>query len=1224
MRRGIGALFVAFLAVRVLTAPPPAPSQPAETTAQPAGKTSPLRARARSAAEEVKQKSLPEGQGPCEKKSEDCPPKGLLDAFDDSLKPSAPDLELIARVQELITGSRNPRFLIATVPDPVHTHLSLFFDRQVVAIEEAVQQAGYLFSRAYLPWDNVQHPEDTDFRVRLKQEDYQGKRENYPGVLVFHFRESLVQSDSENKSQAQKDQLHGPLLVFLVAETPTGGISRQQFRNAIAAMEGICKRDCDQSIQKTGELSILGPTFSGSFYSLRDILLELKETLRSVVIHSGSASDNQSIRWFGDLQKQSFPVKVKFRTFVEGNDYALRYFFDFVCSEGYHSERIAVLSEDETAYGAGGSSAETCRDGGGPVLHLFFPRDISALRNAYQQDAKVSAAGSSSVAPRSTLSLNLGDHGSDDDSVAIYSADQSPLSEEGVMMGIVSDLREHRTNLVVIEATNPLDTVFLVRYLRAAYPDARLITVGSDLLLPRQVDDPRLRGVMQVSSYSLIPEIDRYIATVADQCSQPSFLNRIFPSDYSVGTFNAVLSLMEFQGTAAHGDKCKPAPPTDTGSDSAQNDHLISSAYVQYGWPAVAGASAPSAPIVPPLWLTVQGHDQFWPVELLDGPGRRNDASGHQSLLHAIWPGTFRVQAPEQVSLPASWIVTSSSGIALAIAIAFLMWRGSIRTSSTLLANFAHVDELWRNVTLAAGALVTFDILVCLLWPEFWFSGPLRWVILLCVGIVFLAIAADLWRRGQCVLVVPSLLIGIGSVYALNYAFGSGPEIKQNLMRYRYAHLASGVSPVSPFLLLLAAFLWALWHRLSGRSPWDVHGTGPEMPDIADVNPRPSPGVKIAADRLRLSTLTSQGNEKLLKAMTPSQINWRILVPSGVACLLLTLTGVVPSVPHRIQSFEGPEYDLVYTVLVIVVIFFLLKDTFCVGWIWLELRRLLQALDRLPLRRGFARISGFNSKGLWQLGGSRLDDYFGVLSKEIQTVTSLANEETSYGRVPDEWRRVSADIAQFGWWLRNQIPGDKWSKAATYDSNLAGGLIDTQSTLAGTCAAVLKDLNDTWNEEARSVWDAECIERQKSQCDETGLRAAVLLREDFVCLFYLNFISSVFARMRALVLTIAGLFVFLLLSFNSYPFESSSRFHTAMIFLFAFVVVVVGIVYGQADKNATLSRITATKAGELGWEFWLRLASFVAVPLLSLLAVKFPEISGFLFSWLEPASQAFR
>src|SRR5205814_10082842 len=67
---------------------------------------------------------------------------------------------------------------------------------------------------------------------------------------------------------------------------------------------------------------------------------------------------------------------------------------------------------------------------------------------------------------------------------------------------------------------------------------------------------------------------------------------------------------------------------------------------------------------------------------------------------------------------------------------------------------------------------------------------------------------------------------------------------------------------------------------------------------------------------------------------------------------------------------------------------------------------------------------------------------------------------------------------------------------------------------------------------------------------------------------------------------------------------------------------IVGIIYAQMHRDATLSLLTDTKAGELGRDFWLRITAFAAVPLLSLVLAQFPDVSAFLFSWLQPAMQA--
>ena len=808
------------------------------------------------------------------------------------------------------------------------------------------------------------------------------------------------------------------------------------------------------------------------------------------------------------------------------------------------------------------------------------------------------------------------------------------------MMGIVSDLREHRTNLVVIEATNPLDIVFLVRYLRVGYPGARILTFGSDLLLPRQVDDPRLRGVMQITSYSLIPEIDEYTMTVKDPCGgQPPHLNRIFPSDYSVGTFNALLSLMEFQGSALDSCPQRAATPVRPPGNILGAIDLPVAAYAQYGWPTLAGPRRPGKEeLVPPLWLTILGRDQFWPVELLD-PYIQKGKNEPTSILNAIpfIPSTKNenTQSPD---LPVPWIVVCVLGVALALVYLLLVFNGALISASAFRANFAFVRSGWRNMTLLICGVLIFDILFCLMRPFFWFGKPAKWAALIMIGVVCLTALWDLWKRSQWRLVAVSLLLGGASFLILKLAFGMGSGPLQYFMRDRYVGLTSGVSPVVPFLLLLVACLWACWYSLSGRSPWDREGAGPPLPLVASVLAEPQETARglaeTVADPTRLLALTEEGNGGLLQAMkpirvrpdrrifNPNQYALGIFLPTLFAFAILELSFIIPASPHRIQSLEGRSYDIVYTWFVILVAYVLLRDVFRLGLIWLELRRLLMALDRLPLRRGFARMVGLKSKRLWQLGGNTDDSFSALFSKEFLALSALGNTRSDRSDVPHVLRNTSAEVASFMSWFRSLTKED--IKKPTFDDNLVDHFRDLQVQLADICTVILRDLNQTWAKENRPVWEAECIVREKNECKNPDLPVPVRLAEDFVCLFYFNFISSVFTRMRSLVLTISGLYVFILLSFSSYPFEPSSSFHTAMFFLLLLIAVVVGIVYGQAHKDATISRIMGSDESKLGLEPWFRLAAVLAVPLLSLLAAKFPELGGFLFSWLAPASQAFR
>ena len=43
-------------------------------------------------------------------------------------------------------------YAIALMPDPVHTNLSLMFDRQIVMIQQAAQDEGYTYNSSWLPW----------------------------------------------------------------------------------------------------------------------------------------------------------------------------------------------------------------------------------------------------------------------------------------------------------------------------------------------------------------------------------------------------------------------------------------------------------------------------------------------------------------------------------------------------------------------------------------------------------------------------------------------------------------------------------------------------------------------------------------------------------------------------------------------------------------------------------------------------------------------------------------------------------------------------------------------------------------------------------------------------------------------------------------------------------------------------------------------------------------
>jgi hypothetical protein len=339
MNRRIGTLFLTALAFSVLWNPGTAnsPARP-PTAVNAAEEVSPIGQATLSTtrppatsntAEFVSTQCLP-----------DCPAQDLFDAVQELYGTRGQIDDDTLKHLGIPAGERDKvEYLVALVADPVHTHLSLFFDRTVDALQQGVQQSNYLFSRATIPWDNQQHPESTDWHLRLSQKKFERAQAALPGLMIFR-----------KANPGSKDDLPHVLFVFVVGETPTGGIHRDQFHNALEAMRQMSKNGEPTGGHPT--LRILGPTFSGSLYSLVDIANKDSAFFPShVPIYSGTVSSAETVDWFNQ-----YPDKLpslRFLTFQESDRYAIARFIAFAAQQGYPAKSIVLLSEDETAYGCG-------------------------------------------------------------------------------------------------------------------------------------------------------------------------------------------------------------------------------------------------------------------------------------------------------------------------------------------------------------------------------------------------------------------------------------------------------------------------------------------------------------------------------------------------------------------------------------------------------------------------------------------------------------------------------------------------------------------------------------------------------------------------------------------------------------------------------------------------------------------------------------------------------
>ena len=919
-------------------------------------------------------------------------------------------------------------FILALVPDPVHTHLALAFDRTIDVIEEAAQDEGYTFDRAILPWDSKTHIESPDYESRLQAEWYQKGREAYPGLITFR-------NGGEKHNQR--------LFVLAVAETPTGGIRKQQFLNAINVIQdatGIkdLRKDWRHNTNNEPGLRILGPTFSGSLDSLARILTCLDKGATKprgcypmVSIHSGSVSSRENIVRF-EKQEQDFKIHLvslhetdevmieRFAEFLTGTSYEDP---DYVAQHPYLSNRhyatreIAILSEDETAYGSSGkreeeeSQQEDCdsdtsaaRRDQRCVLKLYFPREVSQFRAAYQDSLSSPAPGDVRTPPRDTLPSNFSVPGSDDDTAASYSSKQMPLSQESVLLEIVSEIQRHRVKFIIVRATNPMDTLFLSRFLRKAYPQGRVVTIGADMLLRREAEDPLLHGVLALTTYSLAPSANHSFATF-----ERGHVERIFPAAREVGTYNAMRSLLtSWVDKSIEG--CNQEDTYDATVDcrhelvrhQSTGKKSVPELY-QYGW--LRELKYPPHYDAPPVQLLALGRDDYWPIATL-GP----------------FPGeklvTTLPRVPEQISgglrpvrVPNSWRIVQLAGILLGLGFSFSLWHASIRAKTQLDATFAPAALDGRAVVVLLAGLTMVLILLILQWPTVKNANPgdvrLDGLLAAALTAVFVCTFVDLLNRTLLAYRtdlriryrfrgwVWLVLFTVGSGLLIYQVFENQPEETPALLvRYatiRAMQLTSGLSFVMPTFFFLTVWLWWADHTAAGYALLD--------------NRRP---------RLPKHMQEPRVNERLGKKALPALRGALRLTPlsvAGYAFLLLLFSAalwLLDTRPHPLLSLERPFLQLSMSLFFTLALGGVILATVRLWGIWLGLRKLLVMLDSLPLREGFKGIiQDFSWKPVWRIGTGSLEDFQRIFSRVNEALDCALNTyPIPTGSLTREWEEM--------------------------------------------------------------------------------------------------------------------------------------------------------------------------------------------------------------------------
>jgi hypothetical protein len=129
---------------------------------------------------------------------------------------------------------------------------------------------------------------------------------------------------------------------------------------------------------------------------------------------------------------------------------------------------------------------------------------------------------------------------------------------------------------------------------------------------------------------------------------------------------------------------------------------------------------------------------------------------------------------------------------------------------------------------------------------------------------------------------------------------------------------------------------------------------------------------------------------------------------------------------------------------------------------------------------------------------------------------------------------------------------------------------------------------------------------------------SIQLAEEFLAIRYLSLIRAVLAHLGSLMSFVSAAFVLAVIAWNCYPFQPRQEVNWALTGLLLFLGSGIVWVFAQMHRDPILSRITATTANELGLDFYIRIITFGAVPVVTWLAYQFPEIGGAIFNFLQP------
>jgi hypothetical protein len=1152
----------------------------------------------------------------------------------------------LSRTERLALSDYTIEYLIATVPDPIDSRLDHMFDRNLNAIERAIEVSGYAFDRHWLPWDRKQTTAPVVMSGDPKAAQTATRHQREPGVILFR--------------KVKADHL---LLLFLVGETPTSGIHKVAFQNALQQIGELAGWSRSDTQKPEKPLRIIGPTFSGSADSLALMLnawMNEYEAPPEIRIVSGSAIA---------IDKKVFLEKIFFNgvsfhsmSIREGDarDALIRYLSENdprIAEAG--RTHIAWLTEAETRYG------QTIRGGlseGPKFLSLTFPLHISQLR-VEAAKTRPSRNGGATIpeAKDRNVPLPMNEAGSpgSKDIVPLFSPVET-VTMELVLDEILNAINRERIRYVGVSATDVQDRIFLVSEIRKHCPNALIFTLSNDLLYLHSDANLDFQGTLVISPYPLfeLNQLWTYPFTGGQTRLQ-------FSTQAAQGCYNATLSLLD------------------------ETERML-----EYGAPFEVYEGGERRR--PALWISIVGRNGIWPVrafelEVPDGddtytlPVRTAEKGSDPNVAAGL-----NKRAEPRLGLSGNYFSPMGIGLLLLIGFACLIPPVALiaqlilfripyherqgeapapvekkRRPSRLARAFSGRnrelesgieegngfallrwisrgwlgqifgdEEFYRyrperriylmacclsllivalfisGVAILPGWMKKDGISLNAEWDQHWMVRIAAYVILVCtvVVIVWLAASVIVWMikgarhfRGHLGAVM-AFGIGVAMITLVGWGlvelFIRAPLTEQVFFFLRATELTSGVSLLLPTLLIgLATFLsfFAAVRRLN---------LAERMPCLPEAQQK----IGDAPQFLRFDHPGAKSFEglKSLENRVKEMIVCRIFGVPGAAigAILILIVYIRLFLWHFIPSVDGRMFDLFFQMAFYLTPLLLVWAFLRFFWLWMATRKLLRRLFWHPLFSHYAATLAEEKQfaTLPQIDLMTPTPTYTALSLSVRrarrfyTALSLRPDRAATReRIEQLLKEAESRLSQA---LLFESKGH-WQEAVLNRRQ-------SQAALAEVTEPVTGLLEESW---------------QMPDGKESGAVATAWQNEGkfFLLTHVAAFLQYIFAHLQNLVALVTAGLLLMLLAANSYPFQPREP-----LLLFSWVTILTAvavtlIIFVQMSRDRALSLLAGTTPGKLSVtrDLVLRVLIHGALPIVALLGAQFPEVLRQIFSWLS-------